>query len=151
MLSPALQSTSDMDCIGAHAYTRPVTFGQRVRWYREQRGWSQAYLAKLAGLDGGTINRIEHGRIRTGTKSRSSIAKAFGIPVAALDPDSPPPTQEATRDDTSAFARLDDAQLLTAMAALIKELERRQSRPPSSDGAPPTPPHESPPPRRKRR
>lgn len=155
MLSDGVVTAYRMDCIGVHAYTPPVTYGDRVRWYREEKGWSQALLARRAHIDPGSINRIESGKIKYGTKSRVNIARALGIPVAALDPDSPAPTAKESRDDiggaSAAFDTLDDAQLVTALAAFIKELERRQSRPASSDSPPPTSPDESSPPRRKRR
>lgn len=151
VLTDAYSGSYRMDCIGVDAYTAQVTFGARVRWYREERGWSQAELARRADIDGGTVNRIEHSKIKQGVKTRRNIAKALGIPVAALDSDSPPPTKEFPRHDTSAFARLDDSQLLNTMAALISELERRQSRPPPSDTSPSAPPDEPPTARGKRR
>lgn len=73
------------DCISQSAYTEPVTFAQRVIALREEKGWSQAELARQADLNGQTVHNIEHGRNQGGRVSRTKLAKAFGMSVAELE------------------------------------------------------------------
>jgi phage repressor protein C with HTH and peptisase S24 domain len=54
------------------------TLAQRVKYAREQRGWTQSQLAVAAGLSQGTIGNIESGA-RQARGSLPQIAEALGV------------------------------------------------------------------------
>ncbi len=57
----------------------------RVRELREQKGWTQAKLAKKAGVHVNTIQRIENGMIENTTAGvLLRVAKAFNEPIWKL-------------------------------------------------------------------
>lgn len=152
MVSLAVGMTCSMDCIGVDAYTPPVTFAKRVQLFLKRRGWTQAELMRRSGLDRQTVHRIVKGKIGYGAKSSIRIAKAFGIPVAALDPDSPSPEEADAAlgvSPSDGLSQLSDAQLVNAMAALVLELEYRKGGPPPHQ--PPPPPNAAQPPTRRRK
>lgn len=62
---------------------------KRIAALREARGWSQPRLAELAGVDQGTIWRLESGAARRPTwDTISAIVGALGVSTDALkDPD----------------------------------------------------------------
>lgn len=123
-------------CIGESAYTVRVALKDRVIALREAKGWSQAELARRAGLHGQTIHNIEHGRNRGGWKSRQGLAGAFGIPVAALDQ-----SEVAAHGESpfSSVASLSDKDLLDGVFTIVRELERRGVRPDPPPDSPPPP------------
>lgn len=59
-------------------------FGDRVRDLREGMDWSQPDLAFEAGLDPGTISKIELGKVNAGLESIVAIARAFKMSVSEL-------------------------------------------------------------------
>ena len=69
-----------------------LTWGERVRYERERRGWSQQHLAGLAGCSAAAISRLELGARRTPDHVRVRVAKALGMNPARLFPyeDAPP-------------------------------------------------------------
>ncbi len=75
--------------------TYPI--GERVRQLREAAGMSQYQLAKLAGVLGSSLSRIEKGERDPSWTTVVKLARALGAPLTEfdLDPpdDPPPPTQ----------------------------------------------------------
>lgn len=149
-----------MDTKGTDAYTAAMTLGERVRALRNERGWTQAELARRSGLNNQTVHRIEHGVMNSGWQSRLKLARAFGIPVAALDPQykgeqQPEESADGTRRVSSsiALASLTEQQILDGIAAFVRELERRQGRHPEPHRLPHGDDADKPPPgvRRNRR
>ena len=60
-------------------------FGNRVRALREERGWSQEQLARLAGVPGSWLSMVELGvSDQPSAESLSRLADAFGISVHTL-------------------------------------------------------------------
>ncbi len=57
-----------------------------LRAWREHRGFSQAELARKAGLDATALNKIESGKRVGRLATRRAIAKALDVPISALDP-----------------------------------------------------------------
>lgn len=59
----------------------------RLTALREDKGWSKAELGRQAGTDGGSISRIEHGRIVPPENSITlrKLAAALGFPVETAD------------------------------------------------------------------
>jgi ribosome-binding protein aMBF1 (putative translation factor) len=69
--------------LGHNPLPEPKTRGQAIRRGRHTRGWSRARLAKAAGVDEGTIQRLENDRKGMAKKSAQAICKVLGI---AADP-----------------------------------------------------------------
>ena len=60
-------------------------FGNRVRALREERGWSQEQLARLAGVPASWLAMVELGvSDQPSAESLSRLADAFGISVQTL-------------------------------------------------------------------
>ena len=55
------------------------TTGQRVRRFREERGWSQRQLANESGMNHSAVSRIESGDNTPTARSVRDLARAFGI------------------------------------------------------------------------
>ncbi len=55
----------------------------KVKKWREERCWSQDYVAEISGISLRTIQRIESGAT-TSSDSIASLAAAFGVDVMAL-------------------------------------------------------------------
>jgi transcriptional regulator with XRE-family HTH domain len=69
-----------------------MAFGDRVRAWRETRGFKQAELARRSGLDTATISRIEHGKqANPAADTVQRLATALGITPVELMQDSPVP------------------------------------------------------------
>src|SRR4051794_20659284 len=62
----------------------PSSGRNRVREYRRVRGWSQADLARRAGLSRAGVSAIEIDRLVPSVSAALSLAAAFGCPVEAL-------------------------------------------------------------------
>ena len=56
-----------------------------LKQIRKKRGWSQAELARRAGLNGNTICQIEVGRLFPFDVQQSKIAKALSMGVNQID------------------------------------------------------------------
>lgn len=93
--------------------------GERIKALRERRGWSQAALARAAGITQATIAKLESDPRRTTTKL-AEIAKALEVDVGELDARySRRPPQSAAEDklasrsadvwDRLIFAAVDEA------------------------------------------
>jgi transcriptional regulator with XRE-family HTH domain len=65
--------------------SRPESFGERVRRYREARQWSQRDLANAAGVSQATIAKIENGTLqRTLLETVRGLAQAFHVSLDEL-------------------------------------------------------------------
>ncbi len=60
------------------------TFGRRIAALREQRDISQEDLAARAGIDRSYMSCIERGVRNTSVLKVAAIARALGVPIAAL-------------------------------------------------------------------
>lgn len=61
-----------------------LTFGQRVRELRKERGYSQEHLADIAGLDRSYMGHIERGEKNITLLKIHQISKALGVNPKAL-------------------------------------------------------------------
>lgn len=68
-----------------------TVLGQKVRGLREAKGWTQAHLAQVSGLDERTIRRIESGAVPS-LESLQALAQALEVDCAELKryADAPP-------------------------------------------------------------
>ena len=57
--------------------------GKRIAKLRKEKGWTQADLAKIAGLSKGYVASIEEGKY-PGIKALAMIAKTLGVEARAL-------------------------------------------------------------------
>jgi transcriptional regulator with XRE-family HTH domain len=59
-------------------------FGQRVRFLRQQKNFSQETLAELAGIDRTYIGGVERGERNISLLNVKRVADAFGITISEL-------------------------------------------------------------------
>lgn len=62
----------------------PETLENRVRHYRDLRGWTQAYLAERMGVSRKTVNTVENGVFYPSAIVALKFASALGQPVEEL-------------------------------------------------------------------
>jgi XRE family transcriptional regulator, regulator of sulfur utilization len=75
--------------------------GQRLRAFREERGWSQRELGRRSGLTGKFIGQVERSEMSISVDSLSRVSRALEVPLDLLT-DLPPdgqalPSAEADR------------------------------------------------------
>jgi transcriptional regulator with XRE-family HTH domain len=58
--------------------------GGNVQRLRRRRGWTQEYLAEIAGLDLSYTQRVERGEINVTLATVAAFADALGVPPATL-------------------------------------------------------------------
>jgi transcriptional regulator with XRE-family HTH domain len=58
--------------------------GRRIRELRQRKGWSQEKLAEEARLHRTYIGQVERGEKSIGVENLFRIAKALGVPAAAI-------------------------------------------------------------------
>ncbi len=58
--------------------------GERLRSYRNQKGWSQEKLAERAGLHPTYIGQLERGEKNATIDSICKVANALGVPLEQL-------------------------------------------------------------------
>ena len=61
-----------------------VRFGNRLRQLRKQRGWTQAEMADLFGLDRSYLAEIEEGKRNVCLLNLTVIADGFGLTLSRL-------------------------------------------------------------------
>lgn len=59
-------------------------FGQKLRTLRKKRGWTQAELADILGLDRSYLAEIEAGKRNVCLFNLSVIAQGLGVTLAQL-------------------------------------------------------------------
>jgi transcriptional regulator with XRE-family HTH domain len=57
---------------------------ERIQQFRRDRGWNQARLAEVLGIDQAQVSRLESGKRRVASVELATLADAFGVPVADL-------------------------------------------------------------------
>lgn len=63
---------------------KTLTFADRLRSLREDRGWTQAELAARAGLCRQAVWRLESGSRRPGLTTLQQLAEALAVSVGDL-------------------------------------------------------------------
>ncbi len=58
--------------------------GRRIRRLRQQRGWTQTYLAEHTGLGRAFISNLENGRKEACLRSLEILAIGFDMPLSQL-------------------------------------------------------------------
>ena len=58
--------------------------GQRIIEFREQKGWSQADLARACGKDRQAIEKLENGKVNPTLYTLLEVANALEISLAKL-------------------------------------------------------------------
>jgi len=74
--------------------------GGNIQRLRLKRGWTQEYLAELAGLDLSYTQRVERGEINVTLSSVANFADALGVPPGALLRAGKPPVIKRGRPKT---------------------------------------------------
>lgn len=85
-----------------------MTFGERVRYYRERIGMTQSELAEVLGYrDKGSVSRIESDKTDLPRSKIVMIAQVFGVsPVELMGLNEPAPI---SRPRQVAYDRLENA------------------------------------------
>ena len=65
--------------LGYNPLPKSTTRGQAIRRERYARGWSRRHLARVAGVDEGTIQRLEKDLKGTAKKPGQAVCKVLGI------------------------------------------------------------------------
>lgn len=60
------------------------TLGDNIKFFREQKGWSQEMLADWIGVTRSSVSQWEKGKIRPRMGALEMLAMAFNIPVSLL-------------------------------------------------------------------
>jgi len=79
--------------------------GDRLRWVREQRGFTQEELAEQLGIGAKEIWRYENGKTKPSGETVAEIAKFFGITADFLLGLSDAPVSELKQSDLSTTER----------------------------------------------
>ena len=66
-----------------------MTFGERLRKLRKQRGLTQDQLAELAGMNGRHLSRFETGAIEPPVRTVRRLAEALGLALEELTQEAP--------------------------------------------------------------
>lgn len=66
-----------------------IPVGERVRFYRQARGKTQAVVAGLAGVTEDYLSQIERGLKTPSTGLLHRLARALGVPASVLFGESP--------------------------------------------------------------
>ena len=95
----------------------------QVRAARQARGWSQAQLAEVLGLDASGVSRLEAGRKRIGLAEAVRIASALGVNLDRLvAPTTPYAELEravTAGDDAVVAAREAVVEMVTALGQVV--------------------------------
>ena len=59
-------------------------FGLAVRYFRDQRGWSQELLAEKADLNRSYLGEVERGAVMPSLATAAKLAAAFELPLSGL-------------------------------------------------------------------
>lgn len=64
-------------------YTRGALalLGEQTKLARKRRGWSEAELARRAGVDRGTVRKVEAGNSRVAIGTSLEVASLAGVPL----------------------------------------------------------------------
>lgn len=61
-----------------------VIHGNKIAFYRVERGLSLRELSMLSGVDPGTINRLENGLSTPRAKTVKALCNALNVPISEL-------------------------------------------------------------------
>jgi transcriptional regulator with XRE-family HTH domain len=61
-----------------------MTIALRLRELRDRKGWSQAELARRAGVHNSVVNRAERGETSLTLATLDKLAKALGVSPRSL-------------------------------------------------------------------
>jgi len=69
-------------------YTRSALalLGLQIKLARKRRGWSESSLAERAGVDRGTVRKIESGDSRVAIGTCFEVASLVGVPLFSDEP-----------------------------------------------------------------
>lgn len=69
-----------------NSHIEPVyrEIGRRMRWLRDQKGWSTAATGDKIPVAGGTFSQWEKGLSRPGVAELLKLAHAFGVEISLL-------------------------------------------------------------------
>jgi len=72
--------------------------GQRIKKLREEKGWSQTYLASRLGIGQPYVNNLEIGSQKPSNIMCFALSDLFCVPVIDIDPDIEIPSEKQGRE-----------------------------------------------------
>ncbi|MEM7246935.1 MAG: helix-turn-helix transcriptional regulator [Acidobacteriota bacterium] len=108
-----------------------AALGERIRRYRQDQGWTQAQLARRAGISRDAISRIERGLERAREATLRALAQALGVEWSQLTGEEGQPRLFPLPDEmrvqlVRSLMELEDAELEEVEPELRSLLERRK-------------------------
>jgi transcriptional regulator with XRE-family HTH domain len=61
-----------------------IRFGRKLRKLRQQKGWTQAYMAVHTGIGRAHISNLETGKKEAGLRALEILADSFGVSLPKL-------------------------------------------------------------------
>ncbi|HEY1937458.1 MAG TPA: helix-turn-helix transcriptional regulator [Candidatus Angelobacter sp.] len=61
-----------------------IRFGRKLRKLRQQKGWTQAYMAVHTGIGRAHISNLETGKKEAGLRALEILADSFGMSLPQL-------------------------------------------------------------------
>ena len=115
--------------------TSRKNFSEWMQNERQERDWSQADLARYAGISRAIVNKIENGANTPSPETITSIARAFGVPLTLafrkaglLPPELPNDAELNDWKEILAHLSERDRTLLKKTAAIMIELDEKQKK-----------------------
>lgn len=96
----------------------------RIRWFRNELGYSQEYLAELCGVDASCVSRWESGKWSPSASNALLLAKALKVSVQDLYDDGKMEIEDvATKQAIAEFKELKPEERGLVLT-LIRELKK---------------------------
>ena len=105
--------------------TDRLEIGQRMKQEREVAGYTQAELAKLAGIDATVLSRIESGQRGIDSLILRRVARALGVPMDRFFATAETVTLARNGEGEKTRAMIDWARMMKADLRFVREAARR--------------------------
>lgn len=102
--------------------------GERIRWLRENRDWSQLYLAEKLGIHNSVLSRIEAGKKGLDNDLLMKLAEIFGVSVDYIlgrtDDPTPP---ESPKNKLPPLTEKDKRDIARDLEKIMASLESKEA------------------------
>ncbi|MCY8401484.1 helix-turn-helix domain-containing protein [Bacillus licheniformis] len=101
-----------------------MSVGQRLKYWRKQKGYTQAQLAEKANMSRSYVADVERDRYNPSVETLSSIAKALNIPVSNLLEDNQRLVSESPEEYRT--SKKDEKDIAKRMEQIKKDLKNAE-------------------------